>query len=210
MIKNVVFIGDSMTSGENNNFKSFVHYYNEMNPDKGVAILGVSGSCFGDYSIYPVKENLFSMIDNNQEVLSRADLIVIEFGTNDAAAVSLGYVDQLKVYISINRAVDYIKQISHANLLFILSMDINHSLSTDCLFKYQNYLNYEYFLDGISCNLVELQSAYSHIQFFIERNFEVFFMNESLFNNYDKDNIHPNDKGYREFAERLTKYINEY
>lgn len=34
-------------------------------------------------------------------------------------------------------------------------------------------------------------------------------MNSDLLNNMDIDNIHPNDIGYKQFAERLTKYINE-
>ena len=123
MSKNVVFIGDSMTSGENNNCKSYAHYYKEMNSNNDVTILGVSGSCFGNYSIYPVESTLYTMIEKNEDILSKADLIVIEFGVNDAASVSLGYVDLLKVYISINRAVDYLKQISYAKLLFILALN---------------------------------------------------------------------------------------
>lgn len=207
---NVVFIGDSMTSGENNGFKSFAHYYKEMNPANSVSILGVSGSCFGDYSIYPVQDSLFSLIGDYQEVLARADLVVIEFGTNDTAAVGLGYVDLQKVHISINRAVDFIKQISSARLLFILSFDINNLRSTDCLSKYLMYLNNQYLLKGISCRLDDLIFAATQIQSFIKRNFEVITMDDSLFDNFAEDNIHPNDEGYKKFAERLTRYINEH
>lgn len=109
MNKHVVFIGDSMTSGENNGNKSYAHYFQELNKDSMVNILGVSGSCFGNYSIYPVEDNLVSLINSNQYKFKNADLVVIEFGVNDAAAVSLGYVDLIKVYISINRAVDFIR-----------------------------------------------------------------------------------------------------
>lgn len=210
MSKNVVFIGDSMTSGENNGCKSYAHYFQETNKDYNVTILGVSGSCFGNYSIYPVESNLYTMIDKNEDILYKADLIVIEFGVNDAAAVSLGYVDLLKVYISINRAVDYIKQISLAKLLFILALNPDCVQFTEYLFKYQNYLNNEYLLKGISCNLIKLDAAYRYIYSFINQNFNIITMDKDLYNNIDIDNIHPNDKGYKEFAERLTKYINEY
>lgn len=207
---NVVFIGDSMTSGENNGCKSYAHYFQEMNKDYNVTILGVSGSCFGNYSIYPVESNLYTMIDKNEDILYKADLIVIEFGVNDAAAVSLGYVDLLKVYISINRAVDYIKQISSAKLLFILAVNPSSIQFTDYLFKYTTYLNTEYLLQGISCHLLHLDDAYSCIYSFIDQNFNLITMDKDLYNNLDVDNIHPNDKGYKEFAERLTNYLHEY
>jgi len=35
-------------------------------------------------------------------------------------------------------------------------------------------------------------------------------MDKALYDNLDVDNIHPNDKGYKEFAERLTNYLHEY
>ena len=207
---NVVFIGDSMTSGENNGCKSYAHYFQEMNKDYNVTILGVSGSCFGNYSIYPVESSLYTMIDKNEDILYKADLIVIEFGVNDAASVSLGYVDLTKVYISINRAVDYIRQISSAKLLFILAVNPDSIQFTDYLFKYTTYLNTEYLLDGINCQLLDLDNAYRSIYVFIKQNFNLITMDKDLYNNIDIDNIHPNDKGYKEFAERLTKYINEY
>lgn len=210
MIKNVVFIGDSMTSGENNGCKSYAHYFQEMNKDYNVTILGVSGSCFGNYSIYPVESNLYTMIDKNEDTLYKADLIVIEFGVNDAASVSLGYVDLTKVYISINRAVDYIRQISSAKLLFILAVNPDSIQFTDYLFKYATYLNTEYLLDGINCQLLDLDNAYRSIYVFIKQNFNLITMDKDLYNNLDIDNIHPNDNGYKEFAERLIKYINEY
>lgn len=181
-----------------------------MNKDYNVTILGVSGSCFGNYSIYPVESSLYTMIDKNEDILYKADLIVIEFGVNDAASVSLGYVDLCKVYISINRAVDYIRQISSAKLLFILAVNPDSIQFTDYLFKYTTYLNTEYLLDGINCQLLDLDNAYRSIYVFIKQNFNLITMDKDLYNNIDIDNIHPNDKGYKEFAERLTKYINEY
>ena len=181
-----------------------------MNKDYNVTILGVSGSCFGNYSIYPVESTLYTMIDKNEDILYKADLIVIEFGVNDAAAVSLGYVDLLKVYISINRAVDYIKQISSAKLLFILAVNPDSIQFTDYLFKYTTYLNTEYLLNGINCKLLDLDNAYRSIYVFIKQNFSLITMDKDLYNNLDVDNIHPNGEGYKEFAERLTKYINEY
>lgn len=207
---NVVFIGDSMTSGENNGCKSYAHYFQEMNKDYNVTILGVSGSCFGNYSIYPVESSLYTMIDKNEDILYKADLIVIEFGLNDAASISLGYVDPLKVYISINRAVDYIKQISSAKLLFILAVNPESIQFTDYLFNYTTYLNTEYLLQGINCQLLNLDTAYRCVYSFIHQNFNLITMDKALYDNLDVDNIHPNDKGYKKFAERLTNYLNEY
>ena len=40
-MKNVVFIGDSLTSGENNNFRSYAHIVKEKT-NYNVSVLGVS------------------------------------------------------------------------------------------------------------------------------------------------------------------------
>lgn len=211
MKKDVVFLGDSITSGENNNFKSYAHYFAEQFSDLyNVTIRGVSGACFGNYSIYPVEDCLFTLIQNNIDILSSADILVIEFSMNDTASVSLGYVDLNKVYISINRAVDWIKQVSSAKIFFILPVSLYYSEYTNYLKQYVDYLNNEYLLCGLRCNLQTFCTSYEQIIQFITNNFNVFYMNDFLVCNLDVDNIHPNNNGYKEFSRELVKYLDEY
>ena len=53
MNKHVVFFGDSLTVGEGNNNISFANYFASQSSYK-CSIHGISGACFGNYSIYPV------------------------------------------------------------------------------------------------------------------------------------------------------------
>ena len=84
----------------------------------------MSGSCFGNYSIYPVEDNLLKMISLHELEIKNADIIVIEFALNDTAAITTGYVDNKKVYISIVKSVDYIMQLNPAvKIFFVLPVE---------------------------------------------------------------------------------------
>lgn len=211
-MKNVVFIGDSLTSGENNNFRSYAHIVKEKT-DYNVSVLGVSGACFGDYSIYPVKDTLFTLVDTNTEVIRDADYLFIEFGINDTAAVAMGYVDLNKVYISIVRAVDYIKQLNKdVNLTFLL-VDVTREYSL----KYLEYLKYDYFKDyPAMSNSIDYDSwyylnwdfTYKNIREFISESFNMILINEGVKSEYlDSDNIHPTERGYVIIANSIIEYI---
>ena len=222
-MKNVVFIGDSLTSGENNNFRSYAHIVKEKT-NYNVSVLGVSGACFGDYSIYPVKDTLFTLVDTNTEVIRDADYLFIEFGINDTAAVIMRYVDINKVYISIVRAVDYIKQLNKNVKLTFLLVDATGEYSL----KYLKYLKYDYFKDyptlsdpilryGCFENYLTLNDSiyycdwdftYKNIRQFISRSFDLILINEGVKSEYlDSDNIHPTEEGYAIIADSIIKHI---
>lgn len=222
-MKNVVFIGDSLTSGENNNFRSYAHIVKEKT-DYNVSVLGVSGACFGDYSIYPVKDTLFTLVDTNTEVIRDADYLFIEFGINDTAAVAMGYVDLNKVYISIVRAVDYIKQLNKDVKLTFLLVDVTSEYSL----KYLEYLKYDYFKNypTLSDPILRYDSfencstqndsiyycdwnfAYRMIRRFITTSFNTIFIDEAIKSKYlDVDNIHPKEEGYSMIADSVINCL---
>ena len=63
-----LFFGDSLTSGENNDGKSFVEYIPHSEK------VGVSGTTIGEYSIYPVDGySLLSQIPRNIEKIKKAE-----------------------------------------------------------------------------------------------------------------------------------------
>ena len=188
-MKNVVFIGDSLTSGENNNFRSYAHIFQEKTKDYNVSVLGVSGACFGDYSIYPVKESLFSMIDNNNDLIRNCDILFIEFGINDTAAVTTGYVDLTKVYISVVMSIDYIKQLNDNVEIIFLFVDPSEKYSLD----YMSYLKCDYFKN-----------------YLIERTLDLDYWTYcyNKIRHFDKDLIHPVEQGYAIIADSIIDYLN--
>lgn len=212
---NVVFIGDSFTSGENNNYKSFAHYYKYLNIENTVSILGVSGSCFGDYSIYPVQECCFSLLKQYSFIRS-ADLIVIDFGINDTTAVTVGYVDLLKVYISIIRCMDLLKQLNpDVKLLFIFPFSESFKAYID---TYLMYVYSDYFNNSITPiyedKIQTFQNIYFRIVTFVKSMYEVVFMDQLInpfdFMGYlDNDMIHLNDDGYKLLGNNLYLYIED-
>lgn len=209
-MKNVVFIGDSLTSGENNNFRSYAHIVKEKT-NYNVSVLGVSGACFGDYSIYPVKDTLFTLVDTNTEVIRDADYLFIEFGINDTAAVAMRYVDINKVYISIVRAVDYIKQLNKDIKLTFLLVDATKEYSS----KYLEYLKYDYFKDYPTFSKLidydvwyKWDLTYKNIRQFISKSFDLILINEGVKSEYlDADNIHPTEEGYAIIADSIIEHI---
>lgn len=208
-MKNVVFIGDSLTSGENNNFRSYAHIVKEKT-NYNVSVLGVSGACFGDYSIYPVKDTLFTLVDTNTEVIRDADYLFIEFGINDTAAVTMRYVDLNKVYISIVRAVDYIKQLNKdINIIFILAdIDKEYSLKYLSYLKYDYFKNYPTLSDPILRYDCDWNYAYVMIRRFITTSFNTIFIDEAIKSKYlDVDNIHPKEEGYSMIADSIINYL---
>lgn len=209
-MKNVVFIGDSLTSGENNNFRSYAHIVKEKT-NYNVSVLGVSGSCFGDYSIYPVKDTLFTLVDTNTEIIRDCDHLFIEFGINDTAAVAMGYVDLNKVYISIVRAVDYIKQLNKDIKLTFLLVDATKEYSS----KYLEYLKNDYFKDYPTFSKridydvwYKWDLTYKNIRQFISKSFDLILINEGVKSEYlDSDNIHPTEEGYAIIADSIIEHI---
>ena len=145
---NVVFIGDSLTSGENNNFKSFADYYAEIHPEHKISKFGVSGACMGDYSIYPVKENMFDIcytLCNDSDLIANADKVYLEYSVNDTTAVAASYVNLNQVYITVAKTVDMLKQTNkNIDIYFIVPFDC-FSNDIDMFADYHiDYLNNDY------------------------------------------------------------------
>ena len=113
----ILFFGDSITSGENNNFNGFVEKLN----NKECINLGVSGTCLGNYSLYPVgKNNLTDLVIKEKDKIKDADVMFIEYGSNDISSVLLNYTNINNCLIELVKAVDAISQINdNARLYFV-------------------------------------------------------------------------------------------
>ena len=113
----VAFFGDSLTVGEGNKNISFADLaFRDATRIK----LCESGSTVGEYSIYPVDGNsLLSKLYQNVIDIKNFDLIVLEYGVNDASAVLAENATYRKVILSVIKALDFIKQNSNAKVMWL-------------------------------------------------------------------------------------------
>lgn len=206
----VLFFGDSFTSGENNNFTSYV----EKLELSDYVNYGVSGTTFGNYSIYPVGENDFlSQIHKHEIEIESADIICFEYGINDATSYMLGYVNKNQVILDIIKSLDYIKQLNpKAKLIYLQVSDLDNCL--DEIYKAQvEYLEEEYLKDVYEVlsnkndwkELIKTQNCILSGK--VDKKI-VLIDNKSFFDNYiDIDKIHPNDKGYEIISNKIRKEL---
>ena len=105
----ILFLGDSLTSAENNNYKGFVEKLRlQFFENKGV-----SGSTIGDYSLYPVgNTDLLSLTFKYKDFIAESDYLFIEYGINDIASATVGYTTNNHIYITLNKCIDNIYQIN--------------------------------------------------------------------------------------------------
>lgn len=84
-MKKLLFIGDSFTAGENNNFISYAQYL-DKNYDS--TQIGVAGTTIGEYSLYLVDGfSLLSQIQRYKDDISKAGTIFLEYGINDISSM---------------------------------------------------------------------------------------------------------------------------
>lgn len=206
-----LIFGDSLTSGENNNFVGYVEYLNKM-PELKNALLknfGVSGTCIGDYSIYPTgSNNLIQLLYKNSDQIKLADSIFLEYGTNDITSLTADYINKSSIEIDLIKCLDYIKQINPDIVIYFILLGDNKVKMAKAQADYinndylkssnvringirwlGNYVNFEKFVKNLDVKIIELPSLSSEM--------------------IDTDNMHPNDTGYLKIAEVLKPYIME-
>ena len=214
---NIVFIGDSLASGENNNFKGYPYYYKVNHPEHHVDIFGVSGSCMGDYSIYPVKENMYDEVyelSYHTPIIENADIIFLQYGINDTTALTIGYANFIQVCISIVKTVDMIKQVNNdVRIVFLVPFDKDSKSLQKFASLHIDYLIYDYLrnysIHSLSVDIDKWLSCYKELLGFIENSFEVHYLDKHniYMSNIDEDNIHLTSLGYKKVAEYIDEFI---
>lgn len=204
-----LFFGDSLTSGDNNNHKSYVDYISDSKK------IGISGTTIGEYSIYPVDGNsLLSQIPRYTKEIKEAENIFLEYGINDSTAMLTNYVTGSKVLIDFVKAIDAIKQLNpNAKIYFLTVFGVsnafgetqtkylnNEYLKKYCEYKKQSYKPIEWVgvYYGFLGNVID-PSGIECI--------EMFENDEQYLDNLDEDGLHPNDKGYQIIAENIKKEL---
>lgn len=202
-----LFIGDSITSGENNNGISYADYipFSEK--------IGFSGTTIGEYSLYPVDgQSLLSVIPQNIDKIKDAENIFLEYGINDTSALIVGNVKATQILVSFVKALDYIKQINpNAKLYFLVGTNALMSLALNN-YKYlkNDYMKF-YWTDEVG-NARDWAQLYQQFVDVVVSQYDItiveMFKNDKEYrDNLDKDNLHPNDKGYQIIAENIQEEI---
>lgn len=201
-----LFLGDSFTAGEGAS-SSFTKHLKFSNWN-----FGFSGTTMGEYSIYPVDgHSLVSQVDRLQRYIESSDIIFLEYGINDATALTCGFCDRIKVMVSFVKAIDRIKQLNKNAKIYFLVL----SHDTFIIDKYAqlqcNYLTSDYF-HGYDFNIPKTVWAqnYTKIVDIVKQRCDVISMiDDKCFLNLhlSDDKVHPNDYGYKLIAEKLNRYI---
>lgn len=212
---NLVFFGDSITSGENNNFKSYVEY---IKTKYNVQSFGISGTTFGEYSPYPVDgyslistlmKNPIIYYPNMGDIIEQADMIFVEFGFNDATAVCMRLCPLETVVTNMIKCKDFIQQNNDkCKIVFLYGEgDFLDRVADNQI----DYLRTDYLIE-VWNELFDFSSdswAYTYSQI-CSMGKMIFDDSISIFPenlNFDEDNLHPDDDGYRKIGNILTKYI---
>ncbi len=208
----ILFFGDSLVSAENNNFNGFVEKLNH----KDYINLGVSGTCFGNYSLYPVgKNNLCDLIFKEEKRIKDADTIFLEYGSNDVSSVTLGCTTNQNVLIELVKVIDAINQINPNLNIYFITLGEN---STKFGKGQIHYLKNEYFKDINEALFKDLDDEKLIKKWIMNYNFLNFFIKKVLKNvielptlnddEIDIDKMHPNDKGYLKISKFIEGIIN--
>lgn len=216
-MEKVVFLGDSITAGENNAGISFVDYYAEFSPDSAITKIACSGTTFGEYSIYPVERHSLSyVIQDRAQDIAGADKIFIEYGLNDVAAIVVGNVSLMQAILAFARCLDAIKQLAPHAEIYFLSL----GSSRIAMPHFQAICNYLFGADGylksyisyfqVSDDIVAIR--YDALVRAIAKQLPVISMFDSsknIVNTFSSDGLHPNDIGHRLIAKNILKYFSK-
>lgn len=146
----MIIYRDSYTSGENNGFVSFANYLNQKKR-------AISGSCIGDYSIYPVRCSSFL-----EKYKKTQDTVLLEYGINDSASLVARYVSKDVVNVSLAKARDLLKY----NEVYFLALTRNENDLLSFCKRYTKYLNFEY-LKGLY--FISEKDYYESYKYFVNQ-----------------------------------------
>ena len=207
----ILFLGDSLTSAENNNYKGFVEKLRlQFFENKGV-----SGSTIGDYSLYPVgNTDLLSSTFKYKNIIAESDYLFIEYGINDIASATVGYTTNNHIYITLNKCIDNIYQINKNIKIIYLLPTLEPKVLSEIAKSQYDYLK-EYLDKEIVGNKEDFIKSYtnnysSFARFITKKKLNILTLidDADVYRNYlDIDMIHPNDRGYQIIADKLRKEL---
>lgn len=206
----ILFFGDSLTSGENNNFQSYADKLNL----KYSWNFAISGTTIGDYSLYPVGEtHLLKLLEMKDKSVRAADIIFLAYGANDITSAAMKYVSISNVLIDLNKSIDLIKQKNPECKIYYILPSQNKNVILSMAQANENYL--KGYLSGIKIdkNFVKRWiEGYKEFHKYIIHKFDedVFYMisdERFMEERICSDGLHPDDYGYEIIKNNIEEQL---
>ena len=210
----IVLFGDSLTSGENNDFQG-IGYFTQANTTvtQDFIYVSESGTCVGDYSIYPVDSYLFKMLKDNRNTVAEADIIVLEFGINDVMSLLREYTTLEKVHIDLAKCRDFIGQVNPNARAFFVTSTLDKI--TEYSAKQVEYVNYDYLKTTMtrqmrSFETLSFENYYKCFIHYAEQLFDIVkldIFSTTLQHLDEDDGLHPDGYGYEILGRQLLEQL---
>ena len=208
-MQKLLFIGDSFTAGENNNFISYVQYIDKSYDSTQI---GVPGTTIGEYSLYlPKGYSLLSQIEKHKDTIAKVDTIYLEYGINDISSMLGNKVSYQKILDTLDQAISTLRQINpNAKIKFLVL-----SLDNEVIFSYANnhheYLTKEFYPNQ-DIDYIKKMWADNYIKLIkdISNRLETIpmILNLNQLNKYFVENsMHPSKEGYKIIANNINSYL---
>lgn len=210
-MKKILFFGDSLTSGENNNFESYADKFNL----KYSWNFAISGTTIGNYSLYPVGEtHLLKLLEVKDKSVRAADIIFLAYGANDITSAAIKYTSILNVLIDLNKSIDLIRQKNPDCKIYFILPSQNKKVVLSLAEANKNYLeNYLYGVDIDKNFLKRWVDGYKEFYKYIVRHQfidDVFYMigdENFMVDRICSDRLHPDDKGYEIIKNNIEQQL---
>ena len=208
-MQKLLFIGDSFTAGENNNFISYVQYLDKSYDSTQI---GVPGTTIGEYSLYSVDGfSLLSQIQRYKDDISKAGTIFLEYGINDISSMLGNKASYQEILDTLDQAISALNHINpNAKINFLVL-----SLDNEVIISYANnqheYLTKDFYPDQ-DINHIKQMWADNYFKLIkdISNRLETIPMIldlNQLKKYFVKNAMHPSKEGYKIIANNINSYL---
>lgn len=208
-MKKLLFIGDSFTAGENNNFISYAQYL-DKNYDS--TQIGVAGTTIGEYSLYLVDGfSLLSQIQRYKDDISKAGTIFLEYGINDISSMLGNKVSYQQILDKLDQAISTLNQINPNAKIKFLVLSLDNEVIISYANNHHEYLT-KYFYPDQDINHIKQMWADNYIKLIkdISNRLETIpmILNLNQLKKYfAKNTMHPSKEGYKQIANNINLYL---
>lgn len=205
----LLFIGNSFTAGENNNFVGYVQYLDKSYDSTPI---GISGTTIGEYSLYLVDGfSLLLQIDKYKEEIVKAETIFLEYGINDISSMLGNKVPYHGILDTLDKAISALKQINPTAKIKFLVLSLDNEVIISYANNHHEYLTKDYYPNQ-DINHIKQMWADNYIKIIkdISNRLETIPMILDLnqLNKYlAKNTMHPSKEGYKIIANNINSHL---
>ena len=208
-MQKLLFVGDSFTAGENNNFISYVQYIDKSYDSTQI---GVPGTTIGEYSLYSVDGfSLLSQIDKYKDDISKANTIFLEYGINDISSMLGNKVSYQEILDTLDKAISALNHINpNANIKFLV-LSLDNEVIISYANNYHEYLTKDFYPDQ-DINHIKQMWTDNYIKLIkdVSNRLETIpmILNLNQLKKYfAKNSMHPSKEGYKIIDNNINSYL---